>query len=159
MINKVLVANRGEIAARIIRTCKKLGIQTVAVYSEADQKAPFVTMADESFLLGPPRVSESYLNIEKIIEIAKKAEVDAIHPGYGFLSESGQFAEECVAAGFIFIGPSSSVMGQMGSKITGRKATQNAGVPVVLGTDGAVATLEEVIESASEIGYPTMLQA
>src|SRR5699024_5597541 len=103
MINKVLVANRGEIAARIIRTCKKLGIQTVAVYSEADQKAPFVTMADESFLLGPPRVSESYLNIEKIIEIAKKAEVDAIHPGYGFLSESGQFAEECVAAGFIFI--------------------------------------------------------
>jgi len=159
MINKVLIANRGEIAARIIRTCKKLGIQTVAVYSEADQKAPFVTMADESFLLGPPRVNESYLNIGKIIGIAKKAEVDAIHPGYGFLSESGQFAEECVTAGFIFIGPSSSVMEQMGSKITARKAMQNAGVPVVPGTDGAVATVEEAIDSANEIGYPIMLKA
>src|SRR5699024_5666464 len=100
-----------------------------------------------------------YLNIEKIIEIAKKAEVDAIHPGYGFLSESGQFAEECVTAGFIFIGPSSSVMEQMGSKITARKAMQNAGVPVVPGTDGAVATVEEPIDSAHEIGYPIMLKA
>lgn len=159
MIKKVLIANRGEIAARIIRTCKKLNIQTVAVYSEADQKAPFVSMADESFLLGPPRVSESYLNVEKVIEIAGKAKVDAIHPGYGFLSESGQFAEKCVAAGFTFIGPSSKVMEQMGSKIAARKAMQAAGVPVVPGTDGMIATAEEAVAFAKEIGYPIMLKA
>src|SRR5699024_12417086 len=105
-------------------------IQTVAVYSEADQKAPFVTMADESFLLGPPRVSESYLNIEKIIEIAKKAEVDANHPGYGFLSESGQFAEECVTAEFIFIRTKSSDMEKTGIKITDRQPTKNNEFPV-----------------------------
>src|SRR5699024_7437405 len=105
------------------------------------------------------RVSESYLNIEKIIEIAKKAEVDAIHPGYGFLSESGQFAEECVTAGVVFIGPAKRVMEKIGRKITARKAMQNAGVPVVTGTDGAVATIEEAIDSANEIGYPIMLKA
>lgn len=159
MIKKILIANRGEIAARVIRSCKKMDIQTVAVYSEADQKAPFVAMADESFLIGPPRVNESYLNVDKIISIAKKAKVDAIHPGYGFLSESGQFVEKCDAAGIIFIGPKSDVMEQMGSKIAARNAMQAAGVPVVPGTDGAVGTVEEAIVVAKDIGYPIMLKA
>lgn len=159
MIKKVLIANRGEIAARVIRTCEKLEIQTVAVYSEADQKAPFVSMADESYLLGPPRVNESYLNVDKIISIAKEAHVDAIHPGYGFLSESGQFAEKCQKAGIVFIGPSSSVMEKMGSKIESRKAMQKAGVPVVPGTDDAIPSAEKAIEIANEIGYPVMLKA
>ncbi|SDQ57756.1 acetyl-CoA carboxylase, biotin carboxylase subunit [Virgibacillus subterraneus] len=159
MIKKVLIANRGEIAARIIRTCKKLDIQTVAVYSEADQKAPFVSMADDSFLLGPPRVNESYLNIDKIISIAKESKVDAIHPGYGFLSESGEFAEKSQHAGIQFIGPTSKVMEKMGSKIEARNAMKWAGVPVVPGTDGAIASAEDGIEIAKDIGYPIMLKA
>ncbi|GGJ85004.1 biotin carboxylase 2 [Lentibacillus kapialis] len=159
MINKILIANRGEIAARVIRTCKELNIDTVAVYSEADQKAPFVSMADESFLLGPPRVQDSYLNVEKIISIAKEAKVDAIHPGYGFLSENGVFAEKCEQAGIRFIGPSAEVIEEMGSKIAAREAMENAGVPVVPGTDGAVASSDEAIEIARDIGYPIMLKA
>lgn len=159
MIKKILIANRGEIAARVIRSCKKMGIQTVAVYSEADQRAPFVEMADESFLIGPPRVNESYLNVDKIISIAKKANVDAIHPGYGFLSESGEFVGKCDAAGIIFIGPKSDVMEKMGSKITARNAMKAAGVPIVPGTDEAVASVDDAIEIAKEIGYPIMLKA
>ncbi|ASN05600.1 acetyl-CoA carboxylase biotin carboxylase subunit [Virgibacillus necropolis] len=159
MIKKILIANRGEIAARIIRTCKKLSIQTVAVYSEADQKAPFVEMADESFLLGPPRVNESYLNVDKIISIAKKTKVDAIHPGYGFLSENGQFVEKCDTAGIIFIGPKGDVMEKMGSKIEARNAMKAAGVPVVPGTDGVVASVDDALVIAQEIGYPIMLKA
>ena len=159
MINKVLIANRGEIAARIIRTCKKLGISTVAVYSEADQKAPYVSMADESFLIGPPRVNESYLNVDKIISVAKDANADAIHPGYGFLSENAQFEKKCTAAGIIFIGPSGDVMKKMGSKIAARTAMEKAGVPTVPGTDGAIETAEDAVKVASEIGYPIMLKA
>lgn len=159
LIKKVLIANRGEIAARIIRTCKKLGIQTVAIYSEADKKAPYVSMADESFLIGPPRVNDSYLNVEKIIFVSREANVDAIHPGYGFLSENGQFAERCKSNGIIFIGPSSNVMKMMGSKIAARKAMQEAGVPVVPGTDGAIETAEEAVKIASTFGYPIMLKA
>lgn len=159
MIKKILIANRGEIAARVIRSCKKMGIETVAVYSEADQKAPFVKMADESFLIGPPRVNESYLNVDKIISIAKKTKVNAIHPGYGFLSESGQFVQKCDDAGIIFIGPESNVMEKMGSKIEARNAMKAAGVPVVPGTDGAVASVNDAIEVAKDIGYPIMLKA
>ncbi|MFD2045766.1 acetyl/propionyl/methylcrotonyl-CoA carboxylase subunit alpha [Ornithinibacillus salinisoli] len=159
MIKKVLIANRGEIAARIIRTCKKLDIKTVAVFSEADQKAPYVAMADESFLLGPPRVNESYLNVDKILSIAKECEADAIHPGYGFLSESGRFAERCEAEGIILIGPKSEVMDMMGSKIAARKAMKKANIPIVPGTDDAVASTEAAIEIANEIGYPVMLKA
>lgn len=159
MFHKILIANRGEIAARIIRTCKKMGIQTVAVYSEADSKAPFVAMADECFLLGGPRVNESYLNVDKIISIAKEARVDAIHPGYGFLSENGSFAQKCEAAEIIFIGPSSDVMDQMGSKIAARNAMKKAGVPIVPGTDDAIGTADEAIHVANEIGYPVMLKA
>lgn len=159
MIKKILIANRGEIAARIIRACKKQGIQTVAVYSEADQKAPYVFMADESFLLGPPRVVESYLNMEKILRIAKETNADAIHPGYGFLSENDQFEKKCTAAGIIFIGPTGDVMNKMGSKIAARAAMQEAGVPIVPGTDGVIDTAEDAVKVANEIGYPIMLKA
>ena len=159
MIKKILIANRGEIAARIIRTCKKQGIQTVAVYSEADQKAPYVFMADESFLLGPPRVVESYLNMEKILRIAKETNADAIHPGYGFLSENDQFEKKCTAAGIIFIGPTGDVMNKMGSKIAARAAMQEAGVPIVPGTDGVIDTAEDAVKVANVIGYPIMLKA
>ncbi|SES78234.1 acetyl-CoA carboxylase, biotin carboxylase subunit [Oceanobacillus limi] len=159
MIKKVIIANRGEIAARIIRTCTKMGIQTVAVYSEADQKAPFVAMADESFLLGPPRVNESYLNIDKILSIAKECGADAVHPGYGFLSENGRFAERCEAEGLTFIGPSSHVMDMMGSKIAARNAMEKANIPIVPGTNEAVASAEAAVQIANEIGYPIMLKA
>lgn len=159
MIKKVLIANRGEIASRVMRTCKKLGIKTVAVYSEADQQAPYVKIADESYLLGPPRVNESYLKADKIISIAKEAEVDAIHPGYGFLSEDNEFVRACEAAGLIFIGPSSENMKQMGNKIEARKTMEQAGVPIIPGTKEAVINSDEAIEIAQEIGYPIMLKA
>ncbi|TXL67790.1 acetyl-CoA carboxylase biotin carboxylase subunit [Cerasibacillus terrae] len=159
MIKKVLIANRGEIATRIIRTCKEMGIETVAVYSEADKDAPFVMMADESFLLGGPRVNESYLNVDKLLSIAKESQVDAIHPGYGFLSENGMFAEKCEEESIPFIGPTSQVIKQMGSKIAARKIMDKAGVPVVPGTMEAVPTTEEAIEVANKIGYPVMLKA
>lgn len=159
MINKLLIANRGEIAARIIRTCKKMGIQTVAVYSEADQHAPYVAMADESFSLGGPRPTESYMNAGKIIGIAKEAGVDAIHPGYGFLSENGAFAKSVEEAGFIFIGPDSDVIDQMGRKIAARKIMAKAGLPIIPGTDEAVQTSEEAVMFAKQVGYPVMLKA
>src|SRR5699024_9760516 len=120
MIQKILFANRGEIASRIIRTCEKLGIQTIAIYSVVDKKAPYVKMADESYLLGSSRVNESYLNIDKILSIAKDANADAIHPGYGFLSESSEFVEACEKEGLVFIGPKSDVIQKMGSKKIGR---------------------------------------
>lgn len=152
MIRRVLIANRGEIAARIIRACKELNVETIAVYSEADQQAPFVSMADQTYLIGPPKVNESYLNTKKIIEVAKEAKADAIHPGYGFLSENGGFALKCREEGLIFIGPSSEVMEKMGSKIAARKAMQEAGVPVVPGTEDAVASADEAVELAQSIG-------
>src|SRR5699024_531750 len=117
MIKKVLIANRGEIASRIIRSCKENGIKTVAVYSEADANSPFVKEADESVLIGPPRVNESYLKADKIIEVAKETNADAIHPGYGFLSENSDFVKMCEENNLIFIGPTGSVMEQMGDKI------------------------------------------
>jgi len=159
MINKVLIANRGEIAVRIIRTCRIMGIKTVAIYSEADRDAPHVSMADESFLLGPSRVNESYLNTDKIISIAKESQADAIHPGYGFLSENYLFADKCRQEGFVFIGPSSDVMRQMGSKIAAREAMKAAGVPIVPGTDESIWDAEEAVKFANEIGYPVMLKA
>ncbi|GAB3796769.1 acetyl-CoA carboxylase biotin carboxylase subunit [Virgibacillus kimchii] len=159
MIQKVLIANRGEIAARIIRSCRGLGIQTVAVYSEADQNAPYVSMADESYLIGPPRVNESYLNVDKIIAVAKDSGADAVHPGYGFMSENSDFVQRCQQEGLIFVGPSGEVMKQMGSKIAARKAMKKAGVPVVPGTDDGVDSLEAALKTAKSIGYPIMLKA
>jgi acetyl-CoA carboxylase biotin carboxylase subunit len=159
MFQKVLIANRGEIAVRIIRTCRLMGIQTVAVYSEADADAPHVQMADESYLLGGPRVAESYLNVDKIIEAAKKSEAEAIHPGYGFLSENSHFAKRCKAEGLVFIGPSPDVISLMGSKIESRKAMQEAGVPIVPGIAHSLADVEAAVKTAEEIGFPVMLKA
>ncbi|MED1607668.1 acetyl-CoA carboxylase biotin carboxylase subunit [Cytobacillus kochii] len=159
MFNKILIANRGEIASRIIRTCKKMGIKSVAIYSEADNQALHVKEADEAFLVGGSRVNESYLNIKKIIEIAKDANVDAIHPGYGFLSENPSFEELCKENGIIFIGPSSEAIQAMGSKIEARKTMEIAKVPIVPGNNTALTSIEEAIEVANQIGYPVMLKA
>ncbi|BCE06912.1 acetyl-CoA carboxylase biotin carboxylase subunit [Bacillus paralicheniformis] len=159
MFQKLLMANRGEIALRIIRTCKRLGIQTAAVYSEADAESLHVKAADEAWLIGKPRVSESYLNIEKIIETAKKAGVCAIHPGYGLLSENSRFAKRCLQENITFIGPPSDVIAKMGSKIEARLAMEQAGIPVVPGVTKSLAGLNEAKALAESIGYPVMLKA
>ncbi|MGE6632275.1 acetyl-CoA carboxylase biotin carboxylase subunit [Bacillus sp. NPDC077027] len=159
MFQKVLIANRGEIALRIIRTCKRLDIQTVAVYSEADQEALHVKAADEAYKIGKSRVSESYLNIDTIIEVAKKTKVDAIHPGYGLLSENPAFAERCQEEGITFIGPSPQVIAQMGNKITARKAMYQAGISVVPGIFTALHDVNEAAKQAEKLGYPVMLKA
>ncbi|QSF98913.1 acetyl-CoA carboxylase biotin carboxylase subunit [Bacillus paralicheniformis] len=159
MFQKLLIANRGEIALRIIRTCKRLGIQTAAVYSEADAESLHVKAADEAWLIGKPRVSESYLNIEKIIETSKKAGVCAIHPGYGLLSENSRFAERCLQENITFIGPPSDVIAKMGSKIEARLAMEQAGIPVVPGVTKSLAGLNEAKALAESIGYPVMLKA
>lgn len=158
-MDKILIANRGEIALRIMRTCKKLGIQTVAVFSEADEHMPFVREADASFLIGPGPVQQSYLKADDIINIAIREKVDAIHPGYGLLSENAAFARKIEEAGIIFIGPDADTIELMGDKIASRTKMKDAGVPVVPGTDAGVASLEEAIEAAEEIGYPIMLKA
>ncbi|WP_455663043.1 acetyl-CoA carboxylase biotin carboxylase subunit [Pradoshia sp.] len=159
MFKKILIANRGEIASRIIRACKKLDVQSVAVYSEADKEAPFVKEADYARLLGGPRVNESYLNAAKIIEIAKEEGAEAIHPGYGFLSESEQFARLCKEEGIIFIGPPASVIEAMGIKTKARRIMEEAGVPVVPGISEAAVNVEAALNAAQEIGYPLMLKA
>ncbi|KQU27051.1 biotin carboxylase [Bacillus sp. Leaf13] len=159
MIRKILIANRGEIASRVIRTCKNLGISTVAVYSEADSEAPFVEYADEAYLLGGPRVQESYLNVKKILEIAKETGVDAIHPGYGFLSENADFARSCEDAGLIFIGPKPEVIQQMGNKVEARKKMEQAGLPLVPGFSRPLIDSAEAAAVAEKIGYPVMLKA
>ena len=158
-MNKILIANRGEIALRIIKTCKRLGIETVAVYSEADADMPFVKEADEAFLLGPAQVQQSYLKADDIIEIAVRAGVDGIHPGYGLLSENAEFARKVQAAGIKFIGPDADTIDKMGDKIGSRVTMKAAGVPVVPGTDEGIASLEDAVRAAAEIGYPIMLKA
>lgn len=159
MIRKILVANRGEIAARIIRTCEAMNIDTVAIYSEADKEAAFVSMATESYEIGPPRPQESYLHMDRIFEIAKESDVDAVHPGYGFLSENPTFAKRCEEEGLVFIGPSSSMIALMGDKIAARKAMKNAGIPIIPGTTAALTNVEEAIQEAQRIGYPLMVKA
>ncbi|OAS82875.1 MULTISPECIES: acetyl-CoA carboxylase biotin carboxylase subunit [Metabacillus] len=159
MFKRVLIANRGEIAVRIMRTCKSLGIFTIGIYSQADKDAPHVKIADEACLLGGPRVAESYLNIDKILEVALLSEAEAIHPGYGLLSENADFARRCEALGIVFIGPSPDVIAQMGSKIEARKAMKEAGVPVVEGISYPLANAEEAVKVAESIGYPVMLKA
>lgn len=156
---KILIANRGEIARRVIRTCKRLGIQTVAVYSEADALAPFVAEADEAVCLGPAQAKKSYLNIEKVIEAAKQTGADGVHPGYGFLSENAEFARRLEQEGITFIGPDARVIELMGSKIESRRQMQKAGVPVVPGWDGSLESVDEALTIAEQIGYPLMLKA
>ena len=158
-INKILVANRGEIALRVMRTCKKLGISSVAIYSEADHDAPFVKYADEAVLVGPPPSIKSYLNQGKIIEEALRLRVDAIHPGYGFLSENAEFASKVIAAGIIFIGPSSEAIEVMGDKLSAKNAVMQYDIPMVPGLNSAVTDVEEAKESAEKIGFPILIKA
>ncbi|WP_346859987.1 acetyl-CoA carboxylase biotin carboxylase subunit [uncultured Draconibacterium sp.] len=158
-IKKILIANRGEIAIRVMRTCRELDIETVAVYSEADRTSLHVRYAHEAYYIGKAPSSESYLNIDKIIEVAKKSKADAIHPGYGFLSENAEFAERCKKEDIIFIGPSPEVIVSMGDKIQAREAMTAAGIPVVPGTDGEIETEEEVLAVIEEIGLPVMIKA
>jgi acetyl-CoA carboxylase biotin carboxylase subunit len=158
MFKKVLIANRGEIACRVIRTCKRMGIKTVAVYSEADQKALHVQMADQAVKIGPPPASESYLRGDEIIKAALKAKADAIHPGYGFLSEAPGFASAVEEAGIAFIGPSADVIARMGDKVNARQQAKEAGVPVIPGTEGEISD-EEAAAAAAEIGFPLMVKA
>ena len=159
MIQKVLIANRGEIAVRVMRSCREMGIRTVAVFSEADRTARHVLYADEACLIGPAASRESYLNIDKIIMAAKRHGADAIHPGYGFLSENSEFARRCREEGIIFIGPDPETMDAMGDKISARKHMIAAGVPVVPGTEQPLQSVEEAKEICNRIGYPVMLKA
>ena len=159
MLSKVLIANRGEIAVRIMRACKELGISTVAVYSDADAKALFVKYADEKYNIGPGPASQSYLNKEKIIDVALKSGVDGIHPGYGFMAENADFAELCHKNNIEFIGPPVSSMRLMGSKIDSKKSMIKAGVHVVPGVTEAISDHEKAKDFAHEIGYPVMLKA
>jgi acetyl-CoA carboxylase biotin carboxylase subunit len=155
----VLVANRGEIALRIIRACRALGIRPVAVYSEADAGAPHVRAADQAVLLGPAPARESYLSIERILAAARTAGADAVHPGYGFLAENWRFAEACHAAGLVFVGPPAEVIRAMGEKTAARRLVARAGVPVLPGSDRPVASADEARAFAATVGYPVMLKA
>lgn len=159
MFRKVLIANRGEIAVRVMRACRELDIRTVAVYSDVDRKALHVRYADEAYIIGPALSTESYLRIDRMIEVARRSGAEAIHPGYGFLAENPDFARACADAGLVFIGPPVAAMELMGSKTASRRALMQAGLPVVPGTDRNLETLEEVERVAGEIGYPVMLKA
>ncbi len=159
MFEKILIANRGEIALRVLRACKELGIATVAVHSTADENAMHVRLADESVCIGPPPASESYLNIPAIIAACEITGADAVHPGYGFLSENARFAEILEEHGITFIGPTPEHIRIMGDKVTAKKTAAELGIPVVPGSDGAVETLEEARKVAEEIGYPVLIKA
>ena len=159
MFSKILIANRGEIALRIIRACKELGVRTVAVYSKADETAAHTIFADESVCVGPAEGSQSYLNTAHIISAAEITNADAIHPGYGFLSENAEFADMCESVNLTFIGPSSSVISRMGDKAEAKKSMVAAGVPVVPGNKGVLTSEEEALKIAGEIGYPVILKA
>lgn len=159
MIKKILIANRGEIAIRVMNTCREMGINTVAVYSEADYSSLHVSFADEAYCIGPAPSAESYLNIEKIIEVAKKTGADAIHPGYGFLSENAKFSQRCKDENIIFIGPNPFAINTMGDKITARKTMMEAGVPVVPGTKEPIVNMDEAVKVIKEIGLPVMVKA
>ena len=158
MFKKILVANRGEIALRIVRACKELSVPVVTIHSEADRFALHVKRASHSHCLSKNPL-EAYLNGQKIIECAKSAGCEAIHPGYGFLSENAGFAEACEKAGIVFIGPSSSVIATMGSKIAAREAMQKAGIPTVPGSDGNLESVDSAVDCANRLGYPVMLKA
>ena len=159
MFKKILIANRGEIALRVLRTCKEMGIKTVAVYSEADKDSLHVNFADEAVCIGPPSGAESYLKIPNIISAAEITNADAIHPGYGFLSENEQFSKICLENNIKFIGASSDMIKNMGDKANAKSTMQKAGVPVIPGSDGIIETLEEAKKIAKEIGFPVMIKA
>lgn len=158
MFNKILIANRGEIALRVIRACREMGIQPVAIYSDADRSALHVRKADEAYHIGPSPSAESYLRVDRILDIARQSEAEAIHPGYGFLAENPTFAEACEQAGLVFIGPSSETMRLCGSKTASRRLAKKVGVPTVPGTDQNLRD-EEILQRAQEIGFPLLIKA
>lgn len=159
MFSRILIANRGEIALRVVRACRELGISPVCVYSEADKGAPYLDLADEAICIGPGPAKESYLNIPRIIAAAEVANVDAIHPGYGFLSERAEFAQVCRDCKIEFIGPSPEAMAKLGDKVAGKRAAKEAKVPVFPGSPGAIEEEEEGVKVAGEIGYPVIIKA
>ncbi|MHB8214813.1 MAG: acetyl-CoA carboxylase biotin carboxylase subunit [Candidatus Sulfotelmatobacter sp.] len=159
MFKKILIANRGEIAVRVLRACREMGIAAVVVYSDVDRAALHVRKADEAYPIGAAAASESYLNIPKILDVAKRAGADAVHPGYGFLSENAKFAQACADAGVKFIGPTAAAMQAMGSKTRARQAMEKAGIPFVPGTSRGVESLDKAEKVAAKIGYPVMLKA
>ncbi len=159
MLRRVLIANRGEIALRVLRACRALGVEAVAVYSEADRDASYVELADDAVCIGPAPALQSYLDIHRVISAAEIMEVDAIHPGYGFLSENARFADIVEACGFTFIGPPGHVISQLGDKNTAREMAVAAGTPVVPGSDGLVADTAEALQVAEQVGYPVMIKA
>ena len=162
-LRRVLVANRGEIAVRVMRTCKERGLETVAVYSDVDRLAQHVQVADHAVAIGPPAAAESYLSIEKIIAACRATGADAVHPGYGFLSENEDFADACSASGITFIGPSADAMRRMGSKTEARKTVSAAGTPVVPGDNGpggeGFPSAEQALAAARRIGFPVLIKA
>lgn len=159
MFRKILIANRGEIAVRIIRACREMGIRTVAVYSEADEDAMHVRLADEAVCIGPAAPSASYLDMDRLISTALATKAEAIHPGFGFLSENADFAEKCAKFGITFIGPSGELIDKMGNKSEAKHTMKEAGIPVVPGTDSPVYEAEEALEAAEVIGFPVMIKA
>src|SRR5699024_6042624 len=159
MIKKLLIANRGEIAVRIIRACKELGIETVAIYSEADASSLHVQLADEAYCIGPAPSKDSYLNFTQIMSVATLTGVDAIHPGYGFLAENADFAEICEACNITFVGPSPEAIQKMGIKDIARQTMKQANVPVVPGSEGIIQSEDEALQLAENIGYPIMIKA
>ena len=159
MIRKILIANRGEIALRIVRACRELGIQTLAVYSEADEQSLHVQLADEAICIGPAQGPESYLRADRILSAAEIADVDAIHPGYGFLSENAEFAEQCASCNINFIGPKADTISKMGDKAMARETVSKAGVPIIPGSDGPIENEKDAIKIAQKIGFPVIIKA
>ena len=159
MFNRILIANRGEIALRVIRACREMGIETVAIFSEADRGAPYLELADEAICVGPARAADSYLRIDRVISAAEIGNVQAIHPGYGFLSENAHFAEVCRSCDIGFIGPAPEAMERVGDKNSARALAREAGVPTVPGSDGIIASEQEALKIAREIGFPVLLKA
>ena len=159
MFKKILVANRGEIAVRVLRACREIGITSVTIYSEADKTALHTRCADEVYYIGPAPAQESYLKIEKIIDIAKKSKAQAIHPGYGFLAENTEFARACEANNIVFIGPSSKAIELLGDKIVSKKTMKSAGIPVIPGSEDAIQNEKDAMNIAEKIGFPVLIKA
>src|SRR5258708_1556066 len=159
MFRKILIANRGEIAVRILRACRELGIKSISVYSEVDRASLHVRLADEAYLIGPAASRESYLRIDRLMDVAKKSGCDALHPGYGFLAENSALPRACADAGITFIGPSAEAMEAMGSKTAGKQLARRAEVPTVPGTSDPIENAEDAQALAQSMGYPVLLKA